>query len=72
MFEAISNTLKSILSALDALTRTTVKTVDVLEKEVDNIHGFQDIRLEKNRQELNKLRQEVGLPPALENKDEAA
>ncbi len=59
MLKTIVNTLTAILATIDAMSRTSQKTIDLVEKEVDNLHGYQDIRLTKNQAELTAMRREL-------------
>ena len=59
MFEAIKVVFISIAQTLMAISRTSEKTVELVENEVDNLHSYQDIRLIRNKQELQEMRKQL-------------
>lgn len=59
MFEAIKVVFISIAQTLMAISRTSEKTVELVENEVDNLHSYQDIRLTRNKQELQEMRKQL-------------
>lgn len=59
MFQALKYVVLSIADTLMAMSRTTNKTVELVENEVDNLHSYQDIRLTKNKRQLADMRKEL-------------
>jgi|SaaInlStandDraft_4_1057021.scaffolds.fasta_scaffold305544_1 hypothetical protein len=57
--------LKRVISAtantLVVSAETVEKTVKLAEKEVDNLHQLQDLRLAEGEAELNETRKRLGL-----------
>ena len=52
VFQAIGETLNSAVSVLTTAARTTDKTMQLVENEVDMLHSEQDIRISTVRSQL--------------------
>lgn len=55
MFRAISTTLNALTNIIVVLSRTTEKTVQLIENEVEMLHEEQQQRLTSQRIELSTL-----------------
>lgn len=62
VFQAVGQSLNSLVSVLTATARTTEKTVQLLENEVDLLHTEQNIRITSVRSELATLINQEKLP----------
>jgi len=62
VFQAVGQSLNSLVAVLTATARTTEKTVQLVENEVDLLHTEQDIRITSVRAELATLINQEKLP----------
>jgi len=59
MFRAIGATIQALTNIVVALSRTTEKTVQLAENEVDMLHQEQQHRLTRQRIELSALQAQL-------------
>lgn len=58
MIEAIKAVINSIATTMISVSRVTEKSVGLVEKEVDNLEAYQDLRMQKHSQELETRRRD--------------